>query len=59
LERHEQVRALDVLDERFRIVHRTYDDDTSHALGWLKSMVHTLAMRDQCKMIIIDPWNEL
>lgn len=56
---HEQVRALDVLDERFRIVHRTYDDDTSHALGWLKSMVHTLAMRDQCKMIIIDPWNEL
>lgn len=59
LARHEQVRALDVLDERFRIVHRTYDDDTSHALGWLKSMVHTLAMRDQCKMIIIDPWNEL
>ncbi|MDF1853481.1 MAG: AAA family ATPase [Verrucomicrobiales bacterium] len=56
---HEQVRALEVLDERFRIVHRTYDDDTSHALGWLKSMVHTLAMRDQCKMIIIDPWNEL
>lgn len=56
---HEQVRVLDVLDERFRIVHRTYDDDTSHALGWLKSMVHTLAMRDQCKMIIIDPWNEL
>ena len=59
LARHEQVRALDVLDERFRIVHRTYDYDTSHALGWLKSMVHTLAMRDQCKMIVIDPWNEL
>lgn len=59
LSKHEADRALMLMDERFRIVHRTYDDDTSHALGWLKAMVHTLAVRDQCKMIIIDPWNEL
>lgn len=51
--------ALAVMDQRFRIVHRTYDDGTSHSLGWLKRMIHTLAMRDQCKLIIIDPWNEL
>lgn len=46
------------LDKRWRIVHRTYDD-ASHNLGWLKSMIHTLAVRDRCKLIIVDPWNEL
>ena len=47
-----------VLDRHFRIVHRTYDDG-SHNLGWLKSMIYTLAVRDNCKLIIVDPWNEL
>jgi twinkle protein len=46
------------LDRSFRIVHRTFDAG-SHNLGWLKDMVYTLAVRDGCKMIIIDPWNEL
>lgn len=47
------------LDERWRIVHRTFEDARGHTLGWLKTMVHTLATRDGCKLIIIDPWNEL
>lgn len=51
--------ALEEMDERFRVVHRTYDQDAGHNLGWLSNMVHTLAVRDQCKLIIIDPWNEL
>jgi twinkle protein len=46
------------LDNHFRIVHRTYGS-TGHNLGWLEEMVYTLAVRDQCKLIIIDPWNEL
>lgn len=46
------------LDERFRIVHRTFDD-ALHTIGWLGKMVHTLATRDGCKLICIDPWNEL
>lgn len=46
------------LDRNFRIVHRTYDD-VAHGLEWLESMVYALAVRDQCKLIIIDPWNEL
>lgn len=46
------------LDERFRIVHRTFDDG-GHHLGWLEAMVYTLAVRDGCKLIIVDPWNEL
>lgn len=47
-----------VLDRHFRIVHRTYDEG-AHNLGWLKQMVYALAVRDNCKMVIIDPWNEL
>lgn len=47
------------LDERFRIVHRTFTSDQDHHLGWLESMVHTLAVRDGCKIIVVDPWNEL
>lgn len=46
------------LDEHFRIVHRTFDDG-QHNLGWLQSMIYTLAVRDDCKLIIVDPWNEL
>lgn len=48
----------EAMDAHFRIVHRTYGD-RGHNLGWLESMVYTLAVRDQCKMIVIDPWNEL
>lgn len=48
----------ETLDHNFRIVHRTYDAG-AHNLGWLKSMVYTLAVRDGCKLIVIDPWNEL
>jgi twinkle protein len=48
------------LDGHFRIVHRTYDDIPSgHNLAWLRDMIYTLAVRDNCKMIIVDPWNEL
>ena len=47
-------------DRRFRIVHRTYEDNPSgHNLGWLRDMIYTLAVRDNCKLIVVDPWNEL
>ena len=46
------------LDQSFRIVHRRFDE-TAHHLGWLRAMVYTLAVRDNCKMIVVDPWNEL
>lgn len=48
----------DRLDHTWRIVHRTYDDG-GHTLGWLLEMIETLAVRDGCKLIIVDPWNEL
>ena len=53
-----QRRFLSDMDQRFRLVHVTLDETTQH-LAWLESMIHTLAVRDRCKLIIIDPWNEL
>lgn len=45
------------LDERWRLVHPT--DESENHLGWLENMVKVLALRDGCKLIIVDPWNEL
>ena len=54
----QKVATMAQLDRFFRIVHRTYEEGAHH-LGWLSSMVHALALRDGCKLIVIDPWNEL
>lgn len=54
-----KARLIEGIDNRFRIVHQLFDDDTPHALGWLREMVHILALREGCKLIIVDPWNEL
>ncbi|MEL6646639.1 MAG: AAA family ATPase [Pseudomonadota bacterium] len=53
-----QRRLEGILDERWRIVHRTFDG-VDHHIGWLEQMVYTLATREGCKVIVIDPWNEL
>ena len=45
------------LDARWRLVHTSAD--AMHHLGWLETIIKTLAIRDQCKLIIVDPWNEL
>jgi twinkle protein len=54
----QQAEVAESLDRHFRIVHRTYEAK-NHNLGWLKDMIYTLAVRDGCKLIIVDPWNEL
>lgn len=53
----ERERLLADLDSRWRMVHVT--DEAENHLGWLEGMVKALAVRDRCKVIIIDPWNEL
>lgn len=53
----EQERLLVDLDARWRLVHTS--PEAQHHLGWLEQMVKTLAVRDRCKVIIVDPWNEL
>lgn len=55
----ERADFLDFADEHFRIVHRTFEDGEHHHLAWLRSIISTLAVRDNCKLIVIDPWNEL
>lgn len=45
------------LDARWRLVHTSAD--AMHHLGWLEGMIKALAIRDRCKLIIVDPWNEL
>ena len=48
------------LDKHYRIVHRIDDDaGTAHDLVWVKTIIHQLAARDHCGVVIIDPWNEL
>ncbi|WP_407473506.1 bifunctional DNA primase/helicase [Sulfitobacter sp. PM12] len=60
LSQMQQAETAYFLDKHFRIVHRTYDDNPSgHNLGWLRDMIYTLAVRDNCKVIVVDPWNEL
>ena len=54
----DQDRVAGALDQSFRIVHRVFDEGMHH-LQWLKQMVYALAVRDNCKLIIVDPWNEL
>lgn len=46
-------------DNRFRLVHVRLEEDQQQHIAWLEGMVHTLAVRDRCKLIVIDPWNEL
>lgn len=58
LDSHGRQSVAERLDRNWRIVHRTYDDG-GHTLGWLLDMIETLAVRDGCKLIIVDPWNEL
>lgn len=59
LEKLERNTLLERLDRHWRLVHRTFDDSTTHNLGWLENMVRVLAVRDRCEFITIDPWNEL
>ncbi len=53
----ERQKLLADLDRRWRMVHVT--DEADNHLGWLEGMVKALAVRDRCRVIIIDPWNEL
>lgn len=47
------------LDLHYRLIFRDEKSDTRHNIGWLESMIKTAAVRDGCKLIIIDPWNEI
>lgn len=58
LNEQQQGEAASWLDRHFRIVHRRFEEG-SHHLDWARQMIYTLAVRDGCKLIVLDPWNEL
>lgn len=50
------------LDRQYRIVHRVDSqdgEDVDHSISWVKDLIRVLAVRDQCDLILIDPWNEI
>ena len=52
-------RLVEDLDRSWRIAHRAPAGDVSENLEWLRQRIHALAVRDRCKFIYVDPWNEL
>lgn len=50
---------LEGLDRSWALVHRTYDGDPTHGMDFITDMVRELAVFEQCKLIVIDPWNEV
>ena len=55
----EQREVLEKIDRNYRLFHRVDEGEEVHGMAWLKRMVHILAARDGCNLIIVDPWNEL
>jgi len=47
------------LDRNYRLFHRVDEGDAEHGMKWLKCMIHKAAGRDGCRVIFVDPWNEL
>jgi twinkle protein len=58
-EEGKRVEVLQALDRNYRVVHRVDEGEETHGMAWLKRMVHALAARDGCNLIVVDPWNEL
>lgn len=54
-----RAKLLATLDARFRVVHYRPEGDMAQTLGWLEGMIHALAVRDGCSLIVVDPWNEI
>lgn len=47
------------LDRHWRLAHRAPSGDVSENLEWLRKRIHHMAVRERCKFIYVDPWNEL
>ena len=52
-------RLVAKLDRHWRIIHKIDTDRRSHDMGWIRDMMHAAAVRDGCKIVMLDPWNEI
>lgn len=59
LARIERDKLSEQLDRDYRILHKIDADRAPHDLGWVRDMMHAAAVRDGCKVIMFDPWNEV
>lgn len=49
----------ELLEERLRIITQAVDEDAEMALEDVLEYARTAVVRDGCKMVVIDPWNEI
>jgi twinkle protein len=59
LDRARRDKLVEGLDRDYRVLHKVDREDGAHDLGWVREMMHTAAVRDGCKIVAFDPWNEL
>jgi len=55
----EREALMEKLDRDWRLLNRKDDDNVASNLWWVREMMRTAAVRDGCKIIAFDPWNEL
>ena len=49
----------ETLDRDWRILHKIDADERQHDMGWLREMIRAAAVRDGCRIVMLDPWNEI
>ena len=50
---------MERLDAGWRLMHHKEDDQVAADLWWIREMMRATAVRDGCRIITFDPWNEL
>lgn len=55
----EQDTLAERLDLTWRLMHRRDEDNVAADLWWIREMMRVAAVRDGCKIVAFDPWNEL
>lgn len=59
LDRKAQDQLCEQLDQNWRLMHRRDEDGVASDLWWIREMMRSVAVRDGCKIVAFDPWNEL
>lgn len=49
----------EIIEQRLRIITQSVDEDAEMALEDVLAYARTAVVRDGCKLIVIDPWNEI
>jgi twinkle protein len=55
----ERAKITAELDENWRLLLRDESDDVPKGMAWVRDMLRTAAVRDGCRVVVFDPWNEI